>query len=251
MKSKIEEIPVATAKVLVYRDQVEGSWQDFQEGPLKYIVNCLKILAVCRKPGCMCESWHVGESQSEPLIDVWNRDFLTLGFKKSKPSESELFACAIRVRQEVFDDVMKQSGKSGIYIEPRSDDGKSHGDKYHTVWLSKMAFNEAVVACAKAKTPAYLIRVNRRYGLKTKVEFANELHKQFRADEPMMQGPSNITPDRESQCIHPGHASFQWDAAHSGSQRSQCKIVHFTMERRWSGMISPNDFSKTWNIESP
>lgn len=193
VKSKIEEIPVATAKVLVYRDQVEGSWQDFQEGPLKYIVNCLKILAVCRKPGCMCESWHVGESQSEPLIDVWNRDFLTLGFKKSKPSESELFACAIRVRQEVFDDVMKQSGKSGIYIEPRSDDGKSHGDKYHTVWLSKMAFNEAVVACAKAKTPAYLIRVNRRFGLKTKVEFANELHKQFRADEPMMQGPSNIT----------------------------------------------------------
>ena len=59
------------------------------------------------------------------------------------------------------------------------------------------------------------------------------------------------TPDRESQCIHPGHASFQWDAAHSGSQRSQCKIVHFTMERRWSGMISPNDFSKTWSIESP
>ena len=191
VKSKIEEIPVATAKVLVYRDQVEGPWKDFQEGPLKYIVNCLKILAVCRKPGCMCESWHVGESQSEPLIDVWNRDFLTLGFKKSKPSESELFACAIRVRQEVFDDVMKQSGKSGIYIEPRSDDGKSHGDKYHTVWLSKMAFNEAVVACAKAKTPAYLIRVNRRYGLKTKVEFANELHKQFRADEPMMQGPTN------------------------------------------------------------
>ena len=60
-----------------------------------------------------------------------------------------------------------------------------------------------------------------------------------------------FTPDRESQCIHPGHASFQWDAAHSGSQRSQCKIAHFTMERRWSGMISPNDFSKTWNIESP
>ena len=61
----------------------------------------------------------------------------------------------------------------------------------------------------------------------------------------------NGTPDRESQCMHPGHASFQWDAAHSGSQRSQCKVVHFTMERRWSGMISPNDFSKTWNIESP
>ena len=60
----------------------------------------------------------------------------------------------------------------------------------------------------------------------------------------------SITPDRESQCIHPGHASFQWDAAHSGSQRSQCKIMHFTMERRWSGMISPNHFSKTWNIES-
>lgn len=192
VKSKIDEIPVATAKVLVYRDQVEGQWKEFQEGPLKYIVGVLKILAVCRKPGCKCESWHVGESQSEPLLDVWNRDFLTVGFKKAKPSESELFACAIRVREEVFEDIMQQSGKAGIYIEPRSDDGKSHGDKFHTVWLSKMTYNEAIGACAKAKTPAYLIRVNRRYGLKTKVEHASELHMQFRADEPMMQGHTSV-----------------------------------------------------------
>ena len=59
------------------------------------------------------------------------------------------------------------------------------------------------------------------------------------------------TPDRESQCIHPGHASFQWDAAHSGSQRSQCKIIQITMERRWSGKILLHYFSKTWNTGSP
>ena len=192
-KPKIDEVPVKTAKVLVYKDQVDIPWETFQEGPLKYIVNQLRVLAVCRKPGCKCESWHVGESQSEPLLDVWNRDFLTTGFKKAKPSEGELFACAIRVRSEVFPDIMKQSGQGGIYIEPRSDDGKMHCNQYHTVWLNKMAYNEAVAACAKAKTPAFLIRVNRRYGLKTPLDHANELHKQFRADVPMMQGTANTT----------------------------------------------------------
>ena len=192
-KPRIDEVPVKTAKVLVYKDQVEVPWDNFQEGPMKYIVNQLRVLAVCRKPGCKCESWHVGESQNEPLLDVWNRDFLTTGFKKARPSESELFACAIRVRSEVFPDIMKQSGQGGIYIEPRSDDGKMHCNQHHTVWLNKMAHNEAVAACAKAKTPAFLIRVNRRYGLKTPLEHANELHKQFRADVPMMQGNANAT----------------------------------------------------------
>ena len=192
-KPKIDEVPVKTAKILVYKDQVDVQWQVFHEGPMKYILSKIKCLAVCRKQGCMCESWHVGDSVSEPLLDVWNRDYLTLGFKKSKPQEAELFACAVRVRSDIFDDVMAQSGQVGIYVEPRSDDGKTHCDKYHTVWLNKMVYHEAIAACAKAKTQAFLIRVNRRYGLKTKVEHANDLHQQFRAEVPMVQGAATIT----------------------------------------------------------
>lgn len=192
-KPKIAEVPVVTAKVLVYKDQIDITWSQFQEGPLKYIVSKVKVLAVCRKHGCTCESWHADEDSTEPLLDVWNRDFLTLGFKKAKPAESEMFACAIRVRADVFDEVVKKSGHAGMYVEPRSADGKSHCDQYHTVWLNKLAHNEALVACAKAKSPAFLIRVNRRYGLKTKMEFANELHSQFKADVPLVSGQASAT----------------------------------------------------------
>lgn len=184
---KIQEVEVTTAKVLVYKDQIEGEWQTFCEAPLKYVLQQVVCLASCKKNNCTCKSWHpASDPGNEPLLDVWNRDFLTGAFRKTKASDAIMFACAIRVRTDVFSQVLNASGNGGVYVEPRTDDGKGHSSNYHTVWLNKMSFDEAVAAKATAKCCAYLIRVNRRYGLKTDIGNAEALHAQFRAEVPML-----------------------------------------------------------------
>ena len=184
---KIQEVEVSTAKVLVYRDQIEGEWDSFCESPVKFVLQQIQCLAACKKSNCSCKSWHpASDPGNEPLLDVWNRDFLTGAFRKTKASEATMFACAIRVRSDVFLQVLNASGNGGVYIEPRTDDGKGHSSNFHTVWLNKMTYEEAVASKATARCCAYLIRVNRRYGLKTDIGNAEALHAQFRAEVPMM-----------------------------------------------------------------
>ena len=184
---QIQEVPVETAKVLVYRDQIEGEWPAFCESPIKYVLQQVQCLASCKKANCGCKSWHPAtDPDKEPLLDVWNRDFLTGAFRKTKAGEAIIFACAVRVRADVFSQVLTASGNGGVYLEPRTDDGKGHSPKFHTVWLNKMSYEEAIAAKATAKCSAYLIRVNRRYGLKTTVEQAEALHSQYRAEVPML-----------------------------------------------------------------
>ena len=184
---KVQEVDVSTAKVLVYRDQVECDWEVFSESPIKYVLQQVQCLAACKKTNCSCKSWHpANDPGNEPLLDVWNRDFLTQAFRKSRASEAATFACAIRIRTDVFPQVMNASGNGGVYIEPRNDDGKGHSSNFHTVWLNKMTYDEAVAAKATARCCAYLIRVNRRYGLKTGIEHAETLHLQFRSEVPLL-----------------------------------------------------------------
>ncbi len=184
---KVQEVDVSTAKVLVYKDQVECDWEVFSESPIKYVLQQVQCLAACKKTNCSCKSWHpANDPGNEPLLDVWNRDFLTQAFRKCRAGEAAMFACAIRIRTDVFPQVLNASGNGGVYIEPRNDDGKGHSSNFHTVWLNKMTFDEAVAAKATAKCCAYLIRVNRRYGLKTEVENAESLHSQFRSEVPML-----------------------------------------------------------------
>lgn len=103
---------------------------------------------------------------AEPILDIWNRDFLTTSFKKVPPKDAQMFVCAARVQSEAFTKLCNLSGTDGLYIEPRTSDGRSHDNTYHTVWLPKAHHKEAIAAKAMSTAPTILVRVQNRYGLK-------------------------------------------------------------------------------------
>ena len=194
--TKVEEVEVATVKLLVYRDQWNEGWENFSSAPVKHVLQQLPVLTVCKNTNCSCPAWHLSEASTvreDPVLDVWSRDFLNDNFKRVKASDASLFTCHLRIMKAVLPAVMQMSGVSGIYVEPRTDDGRSQSTQYHTVWLPKGDHAAAVAAVAKAKHASSLIRVNRRYGVKTLAIHAAAVHAQFRDDMPFLQEGDRAT----------------------------------------------------------
>ena len=193
---KVEEVPVTTVKILIFRDQLAMSWSDFAEAPVKNALKLAPCLQVCRVSECDCELWHPKSDHSqgtEPVLDIWNRDFLNYNFKKTNPKEAVVFACAARVHTQVFEKLSTYSGTGGLYIEPRSSDGRSFHPGFHTVWLSKMTHQEALAARATTDAKVILVRVQHRYGLKVGLEQASQVHSQFRGDTVFLEGNTKVS----------------------------------------------------------
>ena len=190
---KIEEVPVTTVKLLVFRDQLQQSWSEFCEAPVKHALKLAPCLQVCKVSPCECEAWHHDPNKGEaPVLDIWNRDFLNYNFKKTNQKEAVLFACAARINTAVFDKLCTYSGSGGLYVEPRSSDGRSFHPGYHTVWLSKMSHQEALAARATTDAKAILVRVQHRFGLKVSQEQAAQVHSQFHGDAVFLSGSQKV-----------------------------------------------------------
>lgn len=191
---QVAQIPTQTVKFLVYRDQFPQQWQELVDRPVKQILELIPEMRVCKNTECRCKAWRPDQHQGEePILDVWQRDFLNIHFKKCKPSDSAIFTCMMRLTTECFEMVTKQSGTDGLYCEARSNDGKRQDEEFHTVWLSKHTLEEAKVAKATSTVSASLIRVSNRYGLRVGKADAKTTHDAFRPDTPFLAGSAKST----------------------------------------------------------
>ncbi len=83
---KLKSIDTCTAKVSIFRDQAKQDWTDVMAHPLKYLLARIPLLTLCNKAACdsMCGAWHVpeGTELKDPLLEVWNRQWLTMAFSQ-------------------------------------------------------------------------------------------------------------------------------------------------------------------------
>lgn len=185
---EVDQVSTRTLKLFLYRDQTAVDWNEVVRKPVKCILETLQCLQQCKIAHCKCPKWHEGEH--EPLLDVWQRSFLTLNFSSVKPHDAVLFTCAIRVVEPVASQLFDLSGTAGIYVEPRTHDGKQHDGSTQTVWLPKHTLQQALAAKSTASVTTSLIRVGHRYGLRASTTEAPQLHVQFRPDVPYLPGDS-------------------------------------------------------------
>ena len=135
----VDTVPTQTLKILLYRDQAPKGWEEIVDRPVKAILDILPCLRLCKMPDCHCQGWHpTDEDAAEPILDIWQRDWMTQHFKRSKPAEAAIFSCMMRVTAKAFQAVDSQSGTTGLYIEARAHDGRSQDERFHTVWLPKI-----------------------------------------------------------------------------------------------------------------
>eukprot|EP00438_Fugacium_kawagutii_P019810 Skav227905 [mRNA] locus=scaffold146:48742:58424:- [translate_table: standard] len=196
---QVSEVPVTTVKLFLYQDQVTEDWSEVSRAPIKHALSLLPMLTVCKAAGCKCPSWHRPADTddpvqtTEPLLDVWNKDFLSSNFRKCKAGEAFVFCCAARIRSDKLKEVCGLSGQNGLYVEVRTNDGRNVHEGYQTVWLNKMTYSDAVAASHRSCSPTWLVRVGRRFGLKVANEHAPGVHQQFRQEAPYVNpGTSQV-----------------------------------------------------------
>eukprot|EP00435_Cladocopium_sp_Y103_P064734 s15_g26.t1 len=174
----IDSPDVFTMKLSVYRDEYNDDWNSFSQAPIKNIVGQFPELKRCMATGCQCPAWHNDEllDIKEPIIDLWKRQYLKGDLKPCEAGKATFFAVNIRVPDCLRQKLLSRSGQNGIYVEPRSPDGKSVLPEYMIVWSSKHTLQELLHV--KQTNPAVvgLARVGERRGLRVLATQAEEIH---------------------------------------------------------------------------
>ena len=220
-KIHIDTVEVGTLRLTVFRDEIEGTWEQLIQGPMKYVVHHFPLLRSCREPGCHCPHWHNHEKidTKDALVDVWRRQYLRNGYKPEPPSSATMFAVSIRVPSCLVMPLLKLSGTAGIYAEPRSLDSRTVHEDYAIVWLTRLQPAALNHLCQTNPTAIGLARVGDRIGLRTLATHASELSKAVRPDavylpagpkQQYLAGPFPFGTDRGS--LTKALQQIEWEA---------------------------------------
>eukprot|EP00438_Fugacium_kawagutii_P019669 Skav211128 [mRNA] locus=scaffold1786:9514:17345:+ [translate_table: standard] len=163
---KVEEVPNCVIRVVVYRDELEMSWDTFIQRPVKEIMSLLPELR--------------GLETAKSLLDCWDRQFLTLRMQRCRPIEAEQFIVTFRIESSDIKGLLNLSGRHGAYLEPREEDGRSPSGKYRVVWLNKLSRSDALLALQSTKAWACLVRTGTRFGLRVHEGDASGVHTQHK-----------------------------------------------------------------------
>ena len=110
-----------------------------------------------RLPNMSCRAWFLckfaktvdvtrlaiaptGTLVEDPVLDIWRRQWLTLSFKPTTAGDAELFLFNLRCVATRQLEVLACSGRSGIYIEPRTMDAPLMD--FLVSWLPKTPHEE-------------------------------------------------------------------------------------------------------------
>ena len=190
----IETLDVVTLKVLVYKDEIKGDWNDFASSPIRHLVSLLPKLRRCTEENCSCDAWHNVEQLDvrDPILDVWRRQFLRSGFKPSPLAKADIFSVCLRVPQVLLDDLLAASGCSGAYCEPRSADGTEILSDYTVIWTPRHTLQEMLHLMRTNPAVTGLARLGDRRGLRVKASQAKHIHQLVKPESVYLPGGPKI-----------------------------------------------------------
>ena len=180
----IDSPEVVTLKINVFRDEFADQWEVFCRSPIRSIVHLIPELKRCHEDGCTCQCWHNVESLpiKEPILDLWRRQFLKHGYKQAEPSKADFFTVFVRVPVCLLTKVLGRSGIGGVYVEPRSADGRTVLTEYMVIWAGKHSLKDLLHLRQTNPAVAGLARVGERRGLRVAASQAQEVHQIVKPD---------------------------------------------------------------------
>ena len=141
-------VDAACIKIAVYRDSIEGSWADFTSSPIRYVLSALSPLIACQDcrgvASPTCVKWHAPADShvAEPILDIWRRQWTTATFKACDPEHAAIFWVNVRYLLERQEPVLRCSGFKGVFVEPRSLDGRTGLLSFQVLWLPREPLSE-------------------------------------------------------------------------------------------------------------
>lgn len=180
----VDSPEVCTVKISVFQDEFGESWESFCKAPIRAIVGLVPELKRCMTTGCKCAAWHNedGIPIREPILDLWKRQVLKFGFKQADAAQADFFCVSMRVPFCLLDKILQRSGHHGLYVEPRTADGKEVMSDFMVIWMQKHTLQS--LHHVRQTNPAVigLARVGDRRGLRVPTSQAQEVHNVVRPD---------------------------------------------------------------------
>ena len=171
----LEEIQTRVLKVLVYQDEWNGSWATFLQHPVRAIF----------EHGLMR---HPDLPQTEHIIDVWDRQTLDSKMARAQASQAEVFAFLIRVTDRFADHIIPGAAVDGIYLEPRTLDGRKPDPSFRVIWMPKQTLAQVRLARSQTEAKTTIVRMGNRFGLRVDSRQAEQVHMQHRSDLVFLDG---------------------------------------------------------------
>ena len=184
-KKGVEVVTIDTfvAKACVHRDLFQGDWENLITQPMKYIISQLPVLQVCTDQGCQgCGKWHATDSAKDPILAVWNRQWLSNAYTPVKPEAADMYVVTIRVPSSLEQSLLQVSGATAICMEPRELDGRSISKSYHVTWLPKMTFAQAMAVKQTTAGAIGLARLGNKWGIRCKIGDAARVYAAVKPD---------------------------------------------------------------------
>ena len=191
----ILSVEVACARITVFQDQWDGSWEEFAARPVKHVLAVLTCLQTCRsKPDCQCSAWHPPEGHThDAVLDVFRRQFFNDVGRSVKWDKATHFGVLVRYVKALEHHVLRSSGQHGIFVEPKTEDAlKPHPD-YQVVWLPQTEFS-AVAHQAKCELDCLgIARSGKRFGLRVHITHFQRVFTNTKPDAVYLAPGSRVT----------------------------------------------------------
>lgn len=179
-KLAIDYVQAEAIRCLVFRDQAGPLWEKMGGHPVRAIFDAEPMLTSKNDEG------------QNVVIDVWDRQWYSKRFEKTKEQSADLFAFSFRVIATEVDTLLETSGSRGIYFEPRSACGRQPCESYHVTWLPHSTYQEAKYAQQTSPQKTSLVRHGERYGLRSDAMNAKQVHEHHRPDTPFLMGGTKM-----------------------------------------------------------
>ena len=125
---EIETVSTQTCRLTVFKDELQGPWQEFAVAPIRFLLAHVAELTLCKDQHCKqdgsCPRFHaaVDEPVDSLLLDVWSRQFLRAEGGKTNALQACVFQALVRVPSSALQHLAKLV-VDGLYVEPRAADG--------------------------------------------------------------------------------------------------------------------------------
>ena len=163
---ELTSVSSCVAKIAVYRDQCDRSWDSFVVHPLRHIFS----KEPCEDEVCGggCENWHKSHSCSidHPILEMWGKQWMMINFVGATPEKAEVFTVHVRVPLCIQLQLQTYSGCDGIFIEPKALDGRRPSEMFQVIWMAKTTIQDLRLLKQTQENVCGLARMGNKMGIR-------------------------------------------------------------------------------------
>lgn len=128
-----------------------------------------------------------------PVLEVWSKQWLSGQFEYVPAHKASIFSVHLRLPRSVQQQIQMYSGQEGLYLEPRSIDGRAPSQQFLVVWTPGIDVKRLLMMKQSNRAVLGLARVGAKYGLRCRCDDARHVHEAVKPDTVFLPSGKKMT----------------------------------------------------------